>query len=353
MMRARIERSTAQTFSTATPRVVLACGWMVLAGCDGCDSPPQPPPPKLADAGVLDMAPAPKVAELLDSWRLATGSYAESEAQPFELAYTIPTCSVRYQLRSVVLGEVAEGREPAGVEIIAELVGNPAAGRLTWQLVGMQSFLLHDGERSARPQNLATWGPALVQTDGRSWAEDRGPSTLWAAHSSVPPLLMQFPRLEPDAQKGKPYSWTADTFTKRATSKVEERREKQPDAGVPRLPAERHEIQVALEEFRQLVAQDTDAGAGASTRVAVLTGSWTTEKNLIDPIESQRAERWKARWAIAENGRLIHAISLAGRYQWWAVSASERNSKLGSAEVELRLVEDCDTPTLPRFDTAK
>ncbi len=280
-------------------------------------------------------------------WQRAAKNLTIDDGDAFPLTYTIPKCSVRYAMRSVVLAEVAGGRPPAGVEILAEIVGNPDTDRLTWQLVGLRSFLLHDGERRERPATRTKWPPTLVFTDGASWREARGPSTLWAAFSVVPPLVSQFPILPEDGTLGASYRWNVQTYAKRTTSKVEQRRIGDPDADIPNLVPESYEVAVALAEWQRLTW--SSQGEQRSVRAAVLRGSWSRERTDYERIERHSAERWRGRWVVTETGRLLHAIAMAGRYQWWAISSEEHNSKLSSTEIELRLIEDCDTPTLPRF----
>jgi hypothetical protein len=295
----------------------------------------------------MDLAPEPEAKELMEVWKRAAKTLAVGQGDAFPLVYAIPKCSVRYEMRSVVLSEVAEGRDPAGVELVAELVGNPDTDRLTWQVLGLRSSLLHDGERQPRPANMIAWPPALVHTDGESWHEDQGPSSLWAAFGGLPPLGAQFPKLLKASKLGSRYKWQVDSYSKSTTTKVEKRREDNPDAQVPNLVPESYEADIEVTEWIRLSWKQNQEER--SIKAAVLQGSWTVEKKKQDPIESQRAERWRGRWVVAENGRLVHAVSMAGKYQWWATSPKERNSKLGSAEIELRLVEDCDTPTIPRF----
>lgn len=323
---------------------MLAFPFVVLmGGCDGCGGPPAPPVPAVSDAGIFDLVPVPAKEETFALWQQAAAGLSVGEGEAFSLAYTVPTCSVRYELRSQYLAEVAEGRGPAGIEIVAELVGNPDTDRLTWQMVSMRNFLVHDGERDERPNDITPWPPALVRTDGERWHEEKGPSTLWAAFSAVPPLVGLFPRLPPGTKLGDTYPWKVESYDKRTTAKVEKRREQSPAKELPNLTPHAYEAEVTVASWQRL------ARANLETDAAVLVASWTDEKRELDPTESHRAERWIGRYVIAKNGRLIHAAAIAGRYQWWQVNATERNSKIGSAEVELRLVEDCDTPTLPRF----
>lgn len=361
-MRARIERSTALTLSTLLPGRVLAflfvareavsrrALWLIAglalaaAGCDGCDGgPPDLPASAAGDAGIFDLVPTPKKEETFELWKRAADGLTVSDGEAFPLAYTVPTCSTRYELRSQYLAEVAEGREPAGVEIVADLVANPDTDRLTWQMVSMRNFLVHDGERDERPHDITTWPPALVRTDGELWHEEKGPSTLWAAFSAIPPLVGLFPKLPKGAKLGDTFKWKVDSYSKRTTAKVEKRRQENPDQALPNFTPDSYEAEVTVAAWQRLGRGET------TTDAAVLVASWSDEKKELDPTESERAERWLGRYVIAKNGRLIHAVAIAGRYQWWQVSSTERNSKIGSAEVELRLVEDCDTLTLPRF----
>jgi hypothetical protein len=354
-MRARNDRSTALTSSTTRRRQVLAYAFVFAfvpsVGCDNCKHRPTPSASDLVpDASLIDMAPEPDLEELTELWKRAAAGLTVGDGEAFPLGYTIPKCSVRYELRSLVLAEVSEGRPPAGVEIVAEVVGNPDTSQLTWQVISLRSYLLHDGERTSRPRDTASWAPALVHTDGEAWREDQGPSSLWAASDGLPPLGAQFPKLPKGSKLGSRYKWQVDSFAKRTTTKIEKRREDNPDARIPNLVPDSYEADIEVSEWIRLSWQQEHKPR--SIGAAVLKGSWSVEKRNHDPIESHRAERWKGRWVIAETGRLVHAISISGNYRWWATSPKEHNSKLGSAEIELRLIEDCDTPTLPRFVVA-
>jgi hypothetical protein len=318
---------------------------LLAGGCDACEDKPPIPAVSSSDAGVLDLAPEPEQKDLDAAWSEAAGQLEVKPGDAAKLAYTIPKCSVRYALRSTVLGEVAEGRQPAGMEVVAELVGNPDADRLTWQLVSLVTFLLHDGEREERVTKKGNWAPALVRTDGKRWFEEKGPTALWKSHTALPPLGSLFPGLP---KKEGEYSWQVDTISGRTTAKIERRREEDPDAEIPKVKPDSYVVTLKVDGGVKLSPKD---GEGNSMRATVLRGRWVREETTVDPIESQRAERWKGRWVVAENGRLVHAIMKCGKYQWWATSEHERNSKIGSIETELRLIEDCDTPTLSRFPT--
>ena len=353
MMRARIERNTALPCSTPRGRLLLAfVAAVALSACDACDDkPPAGAQRAQLDASVLDLAPEPTEAELTEVWADAARDIAVGKSDAFPLRYSIPTCSVRYELRSVILGEVAEGRPPAGIETRAEVVGNPDTARLTWQVVNVRTFLLHDGERLERPNSDGDWAPALVHTDGKVWFEERGPTTLWTAFSAVPPLSAQFPALREANEIGVAYPWIIETYPRATTAKIEERRTSSPDASVPNVAPDRTEAKVHVAERVSLTYRHGDAPR--SIRAAVLHGAWTIETTETHPTETQRAERWKGRWVVTEHGRLLHAISLAGKYQWWSRSKTEQTSKAGSSEIELRLVEDCDGPTLPPASSSK
>src|SRR5690606_12401257 len=120
-----------------------------------------------------------------------------------------PRCSTRYELRSVVLGEVAGDRPPAGIETVAEIVGNPDTDRVTWQVLAIRTALLHDGERRDRGGSPTDLAPALTKTDGTAWLEEQGPSQLWASHTALPPLGGQFPRLSTAPGS---YAWRVDMY---------------------------------------------------------------------------------------------------------------------------------------------
>lgn len=289
------------------------------------------------------MVPEPEKQELDAVWAEVGKPFTTSKAEPVDVRYAVPNCALRYELRSVVLGDVTEGRGPAGIEIVAELVANPDTDHLTWQLVDLAATLLHDGERNARPKSKTRWASVRVRTDGEQWFEERGPTTLWSSYSAVPPLAGQFPPIPETPEIGKTSMWKIETHDERTTTKVQKRRETNPDAAVPNFTPDVAEVSLSVAGFQRLTRDER------SIDVLVLEGTWTTQKTLLDPSESQRAERWRGRWVITEKGRLLHGISMAGRYQWWATTDEERNSKLGSHEIEMRLVEDCDGPALARF----
>ncbi len=319
-----------------------AVGLLCTTACDGCDRPPAPPGSE-ADGGVLDLASDPKPEELDATWVAASPSVQTSKGEPFSLKYTIPKCSVRYGIRSKIVSEL-EGRGPAGVEVEGEIVGNPDAGHLTWQLTKLKTFLLHDGEREEKESSVGDWSPALVHTDGLRWIEEQGPGTLWAAHTVLPPLSGLFPDLPAAESAEKPYTFTLTKYQRATTAKIEARRAKDPDAAVPVIRPEEHEVTMSVASWHTLRWKEGDEQQ--SVRAAVLTGTWTTEQHKIDPHESRLAERWRSRFVVADNGRLIHALAVAGRYQWWKLAPGERNTKQGNTEMELRLLEDCGSPVL-------
>ncbi len=338
-MRARIERSTAPGCTTALRSAVLAFV-LVAGGCDACDDRPPIPVASRNDENLLERAPEPKRGELETLWKAATDGVDVRPGEKFALRYRIPTCSARYELRSLVLSEVADGRDPAGVEAVAELVANPDTANLTWQVVGLRTFLIHDGEREERPNKRSEWPTALVSTDGTRWNENAGPSTLWAAYTVIPPLSTLFPWLPPEGAAGV-YPWKVSLFHKRTIEKLQKR--VMADAAVPNVSPRTYEAKAHVSQWQRL------HGSGRETPVAVVTAEWTEQRHELDPMESARAERWVGRYTVADNGMLVHAVAISGRFQWWEVAPGERNEKLGSAEIELRLVQHCKSATLPPF----
>jgi hypothetical protein len=314
--------------------------WIALlsttAACGACGEDAPPPPRFDGDASVVDLAPDVTNEELFTIWKRAAGDLAVEDGQPASLRYQVPSCPLRYAVRSRHLNEVAKGREPAGVETVAEVTATPSGETVAWQVVKHALFALHDEDRSEQKVPRADTSPAIVKTDGIVFREDGGPTALWAAHTSLPPLHWFYPTLPKESAVGSTSRWTIVTYAKTTGGKGERTRD--PNAMLANMTPSQQAVEVTLASWQRI----------ASTPAAVLGGAWNVIEETTSPMKSERVERWRARWVVLDNGRVLHAIAAAGTYHAWTTGADE-NSKLGSAELELRLVEACDGPVLQGF----
>lgn len=317
--------------------LILAAG-----GCDRC-SREDPPRPASVDLGVASRVEAPS-AERVEA--MVAAAFADRldeagpEAPPAALAWVIPPCSLRYQLQSAHLGEVAEGRAPAGKDALASVVANPGEEGLTLQIVDVGSALLADGERTPRRHQALAWAPTLLRTDGRRFEEIGGPTTLWTSHSVVPALVELFPALPDHPAPGAEIAWEVALHAHGSVARLEERRAR--GEAVPTLEPTRRQRRVSFERW---IAIDGEPAG-------VLASAWHLSVDVGGPVPMRRGERWLGRWTVLGTGRLIHAALAANTWSESEVSLGEPRAQHGTATIELRLIEACDGPTLPPFDAS-
>ena len=80
---------------------------------------------------------------------------------------------------------------------------------------------------------------------------------------------------------------------------------------------------------------------------ASLSASWDISESKVEPLESRRNERWRARYLITQSGRLLYAAMIGNKWQWWSHGPDQSAENYGSGHQELRLTHACDGPTLP------
>lgn len=326
-------------------RVVLALLVASAAGgCDRCtsDSPPAPPPPK--DVGDLELVTPPADDAASKHWDRLAEELDVADGTPGALAYVVPPCALRYQVRGEHYSEIAEGREPAGVVTLAEILVTPDAteaepNRIRVELVAIESALDVDGERGERPIDSGGWPPTWLRVEQRTWRETRGPSTLWAAHTLVPALASVFFPLPDSTDAGAGVGWKQRIFARGETEKAEALR----DAGEPPHPKAPEEQLAHLQVDRWLAIEGVKA--------AVLTGEWAWKAHQVEPIESRRAERWRAQAVFLESGWPLFYLSFANVWRFSAPTADQGRQALGTLSRALRLVEACEGPVLPRWSS--
>ena len=323
---------------------VLAVGVGLAAGCDRCTSepPPAPPPPK--DLGDLEMVEPPPEDAASKRWDALASALEISDRTPGSLAYALPPCPLRYQVRGEFFSDIAEGREPAGVITLAEILATPEPTpeepmRLRLELVTVESALHVDGERGDKPIDPSGWPPTAVRVESRAWRETRGPSTLWAAHTVFPALASVFFPLPKSSEVGASVGWKQRIFDRGETGKAERAR----DAGRPPHPKAPEEQLAHLHVDRWIAIGD----AGA----AVLSGQWAWKAHRVEPIESRRAERWRAHAVFLESGWPLFFASFANIWRFSAPTEDQGRHALGTQLRALRLVEACEGPVLPRWSS--
>lgn len=310
---------------------------IALGACDRCTREDPAFQERVVDAGLAARIDPPE-AERLDALArpVLAERMGELEGAPGALAWSEPSCSLQYALRSAYLAEVAEGREPAGKEVLATIAVNPGEGGVTLQLTAAKSTLLAEGGRTPRAHEALRWAPTLVTTDGERWREIEGPTTLWVSHSLVPALAGLFPPLPPSV--GAAVDWELSFYPQATAAKLEARRAR--GETLPALEPTRRTRRLVLERWVTV-----DGGPAA-----VLEATWHVSSDVGGPALLRRGERWRGRWLVLATGRLLHAGLVANTWNESEVALGDPRDKVGTATIELRLVEACDGPTLPPFD---
>lgn len=328
----------------------MAACLVTLVGCDRCTSEdPPPPPPSIGendvDPNFLERVPSPPEDEAAALWRSAArDGWGEPSAAPTEtVRWQVPSCPLRYMLRGHHLYEVAEDREPAGQSVLASIVANPSDGGVTLQVTEVATAIVADGARGTPTQHATVdWALPQVTTDGLTWREKDGPTTVWSAYGTVPALVGLFPALPRATAVGGKLKWGVDIFLQRTTQEIERRRAEGKPA--PTVSPIQRERELEVKGFIDL---------GGETAM-VLTGHWTMAVDVRDRMLLRRAERWRGHFVvIPATGRLLHAALVGRSLQEMELESRDRNESEGRGEIELRLVEACDGPTLPVIPALK
>jgi hypothetical protein len=329
----------------------LIAALAVISGCDSCAPPPTRPPPldPRANATVVD-PPSDAVFDKAWQKRMAALSMKGRVAVERPVRYVVPPgCSLQYQLRAKRSSEVATDRPATSDGMDAEVL---------FEVQG-RSYRVHLGKRVAtftsdgvarKQQSDAGMPTAEIETDGQRWSEVGGPSTLWAAHSSVPALTTMFAPIPGKPASGSSIKWDIETYPVRVTTALPRARHKAGGKGVPDpLPAV-DGANVTVLRYLSLTAvasSASDGGAGASGDAVLLEARWTVVDERSEPTLSQQRESWRGRYLVSTTGRLIHALLMANVSSWWSLQPGESSVKRGAAERELRLVRACDGIVLP------
>jgi hypothetical protein len=295
---------------------------IAVAACDGCRAQPAP---KERIEDELRNVEEPTPAEVNAMWERATRGIELAPAAPTLTRYALPSCPLRWQVRWLQLTEIASGREPAGTETLATIAGTAKDGAMEVVLESQRSEALADGTRTPRPDANLHMDPSRLRTDGLRWRET-GTGSMWRASGLLPPLAALFPPLPELSEPGARAEWELTLAATRVPAGKEH-------------PIEEMRAQVELPGFLEVGGQTA----------AVLLGSWPRRRAAEEPLLSRRVEKWRGRFVVLVNGRLLHAALTARTWQWWSPKPGEENEQHGSTEMELRLVEACDGPTLPRF----
>ena len=267
----------------------------------------------------MERVPSPELAEVRGLWTKAQGGLRVQASEAFPLRYRTPACPATYALRSVMLSEAGREPEPTGTEALATVSARPDGNNVSWRLESIRTFFHRSGEREEGPSAAKDLGPALVATDGREWVEMDGPTALWTAASMLPPLVTFHPALPLANETTR--AWTLGLHTRQGLK-----------LNSPQMRTRSATVTV-----------DGHALVEGNTRVALVTARWDDRRRLVDPVQTERVEKWVGYYVIAEGGTLLYAALLAGRYQWWS-DAAEGN--LGSVEVEMSLRDHCSLPTV-------
>lgn len=342
----------AQAWGSRTLRLspIAAALVVTLTGCDRCTpEDPPPPPPTLGestlDPNFLGRVPAPREDAAVALWKAAArdgwGEPTTAATEP--VRWRVPSCPLRYVLRSHHLYEVTEEREPAGQSMRASIAANPGDDGLTLQVTEVATAVVADGERGTPTQHATVgWALPQVKTDGLTWTEKDGPTTVWSAYGTVPALVGLFPALPRATAVGGKVKWGVEIFLQRTTQEIERRRAEGKPA--PTVAPIQRERDLEVKGFIDL---------GGETAM-ILTGSWTMEVDVRDRMLLRRAERWRGHFVvIPATGRLLHAALVGRSLQEMELESRDRKESEGRGEIELRLVEACDGPTLPDVPALK
>jgi hypothetical protein len=292
--------------------------------------------------------PAPRFdAKLGERFVVAAAKLASNPADARELApsWRAPDCKLQYEFRMEVGN--ADTSAPTSRMLIA---GSWTASA---KAPGM---ILKNGEigigQVAGPMRQAVATPAgsfaeiRLQTDGRSWTEIDGPTTLWSAYGSWIGLTTFYPALPESGAPGSSVDWTLQFFDRSAGGRVEAERgslEVPDDVELPKPEPTTRTPRVTLERWIEV-----------GGKPAAVFRSWSEidELDAEVPDEPRVHEISQGQYVVLESGELLHA-ELIERAKYRIGTGEQAVEYDIATEGEARLVRGCGGPVLTPPDDAK
>jgi hypothetical protein len=334
--------------SSLLPVLVLA---VTLGACrSGCDPDPLGgvPPGTSSPLAAVSRPPERDVEAL---WKRASdGLQIETLAKPTHPPrYQVRACPLRYQVRTKQMIDVAPGRPQTGMRADLMLNADRDAereGRFVLRLHQTHLSRLAEGRREDLKRQLsATFAPVWLNTDGRTWSEEDGPTSLWSAFGTFPGMLPFFPALPEGVAPGSETAWQIVTNAQRSTVRVERRR-----GNIKRKILHGPAIKSQTDTARVRVSHSLRLRPGKVApwqTATVLVVDWTVERHTNPPRPRDQLERWLGHYVLLDSGRLLHAAIVGNKLHRWSVRPGEENEKRGGARFEMRLIEACDGVVLP------
>lgn len=297
----------------------------------------------------------PRVAPSRTSdWSRALPGHAVRDTSPApQLRYLAPTgCPLAYEWTATVLMEPdarmrREGMPTQGLSLRGRIEGDAPGGQwslsVAWQEAGQ---LLVAGNARLPTAHVTDRGAAtLLRTDGRSWREEDGPTTIWSASGTFPGLVRFFPTLPSGAELGATTPWRYRAHAQNAGVGAEVRR------GGLQLPAGRTAPAPIGEDFtassriaRWITVDQQPVAVIETSETAQNGGSQEIPGGTSMRVESTRRSNGE-HLVLATQGRLLFA-----RYDdvitVHTVVGDTVMDQRQTVHAELSLVRACNGPVL-------
>lgn len=279
---------------------------------------------------------------------------AEAPAPESALRWQPPSCELEYQFRVTL-----------DIELVGEDTSLPSsglriAGGWTAQADGSRMLLRNRDivishvqagiQRPGNPQPAGTLAEIRLETDGRSWTEVDGPTSLWSAFGSWMGLTLFHPAMPEGTTPGARGAWPLLVHDR---------------AGGARVEVERGSFEVPEgHEFTEPTSQAIPARVElqrwidlAGTRAAVLRSRYEIDGDspfagglgLVASLDADKTS--EAQHVLLDSGVLLHAELRERTNVEMRIGLGKSKSmqQLHTLDAEARLIRSCTGPVLPSF----
>jgi hypothetical protein len=276
---------------------------------------------------------------------------AKADPPGSSLRWQTPSCELEYQflvtLDIELVGE--DSKMPSsGLRIAGGWTAHAGDSRML--LRNRELILSHVQAGIQRPGNAqpaGTLAEIRLETDGRTWSEVDGPTSLWSAYGSWAGLVLFHPAIPERTTLGAQGDWPLLLLDRGAGVRVEvERGSFEVPEGYELVEPSSQTIPARVELQRWI-----DIGG---TRAAVLRARYGLDADspfiggsLLGSLDADKTS--EAQYVVLDSGVLLHAELQERTKLKMRVGLGKSMQQLHTLDAEARLIRGCGGPVLPSF----
>lgn len=309
----------------------------------------------LVVSALLFVCCKPRVAPPRTSdWSRAMPGHTVRDTSPApRLRYAAPTgCPLAYEWVATVLVEPdararREGMPTQGLSLRGRIEGEAPSGQwslsVAWQEAGQ--LIVAGGVRLPTAHVTERGAATLLRTDGLSWREEDGPTTIWNAYGTFPGLVRFFPTLPSATELGATTPWRYRVHAQNSGVAAEVRRGgMQLPAGVTAPTPAGEDLTASARLARWITVDQRPVAVIETSETARSDASQAVQGAVSMRVESVRRSNGE-HLVLATEGRLLFA-----RYdddiRVHTVVGDTVMDQRQTVHAELSLVHACNGPAL-------